>query len=87
LTRGFWAVFEEFILSCVDGGLRVVGKIWGQAIARLVARRGRQFSRFACGFTPACGSEVGVFDAGWFMARLKPCPFEVVASIGLVRWV
>ncbi len=48
---------------------------------------GRQFSRCACGFTPAFGRAVGVCDAGWFMARLKPCPFESFArawGVGVV---
>jgi len=46
-----WAPY--YAETCVEGeGLRVGGA------CRYGWQRGRQFSRFACGFTPACGSEV-----------------------------
>ena len=38
---------------------------------------GGQVGRCACGFTPAFGRAVGVFDPGGFMSRLKPCPFRL----------
>jgi hypothetical protein len=30
--------------------------------ARTAGCEGKQFGRYACGFTPACGSKVGVVD-------------------------
>jgi hypothetical protein len=46
-------------ISCVDGeGFAWWGRVWAGIRLELVPRRRKQFSRFACGFTPACGSEV-----------------------------
>jgi hypothetical protein len=45
------------------------------SMRRLVAGKGKQFSRFACGFAPAFG-RVEASATRVFMARLKPCPFE-----------
>ena len=49
--------------------------------------QGRQFSRCGCASTPACGSEVRVFDPS-FMAQLKlgpsgPCHSKVFAHNAL----
>ncbi len=55
--------FEREIAS-VDGGLVVLRSVWGlDKVSGWVLRwlwrgGGRQFSRSACGSTPACGSEV-----------------------------
>jgi hypothetical protein len=46
-------------ISCVDGeGFAWWGRVWVGIRLELVPRRRQQFSRFACGFTPACGSKV-----------------------------
>jgi hypothetical protein len=37
------------------------------------------------GFTPAFGRVVGSFGAGWFLARLKPCPFEDPALLARLK--
>jgi hypothetical protein len=44
--------------------LQLVQRWASLAVLHFVLGVRMQFGRSACGFTPACGSEVGMFDAG-----------------------
>jgi hypothetical protein len=85
LTCGFWVVFKGIIL----GGVGVVGlsvQTGGVrplvAPARICAAEKRAIQSFRLRLHSGLRQQGRRLRRGWFMARLKPCPFEVVASMG-----